>query len=637
MKNIRNVIIMIFLIILPIFVYAETYTDEIRNAQNYLNKSNFEKTYTRYIINKEEAPYDLKAIPFVYVGGSLSSSEKYNKAGFISTDEYKLTIEKRLHGTEKMVSYLNEGMSFWTLTETEDEVYIINKYGKMITSPKSNTTNLARATEYVKSDIVVSGIGTFRQPWTFDPVYKVTLKTESKKATIDEETNNVYVRGYCTEEDCQAVVKYTTTDGYRYITDDCNGVNNTDRQTITVSNIDRDTVCNVTFGIGRFKLTLHKSNSDGRYPATNVEDKVIYLKFDKGFFNDYSFQSQIKKIEELPQRSGKTFKGYTDSKGVRIVDSSGNINQNLKDKIIKDTDYYVEWESNKYNIEYQLGDSSAVLGNLSPTYASYDEILEIDNPTRTGYTFTGWTISGVSTSTAKYGTTEEVSNKFTSNTQTLGSNVKYYYNLTSTNNAKVTFTANWSAISYTVTYSGNGSTSGTMSSSQIAYDSDFITRQNAYSKTGYSFKGWNEKADGTGTSWSLTSDGVYESGKTKRWTYTYNITLYAVWQKNTFTCKKAYDSCGDGYVGQGTCYYYKSYSTHTYASSGVCYNSCSGYCDVTTCYYCSGGYTSSGCGGGCCYYFPFNSCSSGWTKTNGACYKYNQTSCPAGSEVVTGS
>lgn len=86
---------------------------------------------------------------------------------------------------------------------------------------------------------------------------------------------------------------------------------------------------------------------------------------------------------------------------------------------------------------------------------------------------------------------------------------------------------------FTVTYNGNGG-SGSMSSSTATYGSAFMTRQNAFTRTGYTFNGWNENAAGTGTAWGLTSAGVYESGKSWTWTYTKNITLYAQWTINSY-------------------------------------------------------------------------------------------------------
>ena len=90
------------------------------------------------------------------------------------------------------------------------------------------------------------------------------------------------------------------------------------------------------------------------------------------------------------------------------------------------------------------------------------------------------------------------------------------------------------ANTYTVTYNPNGG-SGTMTNDTATYNSNYITKKNTFIKTGYTFNGWNEKADGTGTVWGLTTSGVYESGKSWKWTYTKNITLYAQWKANTNT------------------------------------------------------------------------------------------------------
>lgn len=87
------------------------------------------------------------------------------------------------------------------------------------------------------------------------------------------------------------------------------------------------------------------------------------------------------------------------------------------------------------------------------------------------------------------------------------------------------------AKTYTVTYNGNGSTSGSMTASTATYGQGFKTKQNAFSKTGYTFNGWREDNAASGTYWGITSSnsGTYESGKNWTWNYTKNITLYAQW------------------------------------------------------------------------------------------------------------
>lgn len=98
---------------------------------------------------------------------------------------------------------------------------------------------------------------------------------------------------------------------------------------------------------------------------------------------------------------------------------------------------------------------------------------------------------------------------------------------------------------YTVTYNANGG-SGEMASSTATYGQAFTTRQNAYSRAGYTFVGWNESSDGSGTWWDIKnyyhgsysagasgSYGVYEGAGSWTWSYAKDLTLYAQWKANT--------------------------------------------------------------------------------------------------------
>ena len=97
---------------------------------------------------------------------------------------------------------------------------------------------------------------------------------------------------------------------------------------------------------------------------------------------------------------------------------------------------------------------------------------------------------------------------------------------------------------YTISYNANGG-SGSMSADTVSYGSDYTTKANAFSRTGYSFNGWNEASDGSGTSWT----GYI--GKPWTWTYTKSVTLYAQWKINTYTVY--YDANGgSGAPGQQT-------------------------------------------------------------------------------------
>ena len=106
-----------------------------------------------------------------------------------------------------------------------------------------------------------------------------------------------------------------------------------------------------------------------------------------------------------------------------------------------------------------------------------------------------------------------------------------------------TITAVWAPNRYTVTYNPNKG-SGSMSPDTVSYGTAYQTKKNSFTRTGYTFTGWNEKADGTGTAWTLTSSGVYEANKTWTWIYTHDITLYAQWKlDNYYIDYKVNDTC----------------------------------------------------------------------------------------------
>lgn len=91
---------------------------------------------------------------------------------------------------------------------------------------------------------------------------------------------------------------------------------------------------------------------------------------------------------------------------------------------------------------------------------------------------------------------------------------------------------------YSVTYNANGGSgapSATKGVGSTTLSSSTPTR------SGYTFAGWNTKADGTGTS--------YATGATL--TLTSNLTLYAKWQQSTFTIKY-YANGGSGTMSNTT-------------------------------------------------------------------------------------
>lgn len=202
---------------------------------------------------------------------------------------------------------------------------------------------------------------------------------------------------------------------------------------------------------------------------------------------------------------------------------------NLANSTEKTVNLYANWEPNSYTITFDGngGTLPAGLTTLTPSYetTNYYSWGQLAQTSRTGYTLKGYydaTSGGNQIYEIKNSAGVAISGAY------WNSNNKWIYL------GDVTAYAQWIPNTYTVTYDANGGT-GSMSSSTVTYDTNFMTRQNTFTREGYRFKGWNEKADGTGTAWNIgsSSTGTYESGNYWKWSgvnYAKNITLYAQWE-----------------------------------------------------------------------------------------------------------
>ena len=98
---------------------------------------------------------------------------------------------------------------------------------------------------------------------------------------------------------------------------------------------------------------------------------------------------------------------------------------------------------------------------------------------------------------------------------------KYTFKMPADN---VTDKANATPIVYMVKYDGNNATEGSMASSRHTYNVEQSLTANEYTKAGYTFEGWNTKADGTGTSYTDQQKVKNLSSKDGA-----TIILYAQW------------------------------------------------------------------------------------------------------------
>ena len=114
--------------------------------------------------------------------------------------------------------------------------------------------------------------------------------------------------------------------------------------------------------------------------------------------------------------------------------------------------------------------------------------------------------------------------------------------------SNVTLYAQWvnASVPYTLTYSGNGSTGGSVPVAPTSYSSGAsatILGQNNLVKSGYSFLGWNTASNGTGSNYPIGNSIVMTSTQT----------LYAQWVGGSVA-----KSCGSGSGGSSDASIYNS-------------------------------------------------------------------------------
>ena len=224
-----------------------------------------------------------------------------------------------------------------------------------------------------------------------------------------------------------------------------------------------------------------------------------------------------------PTRTGYTFTGWTGSNG-----STPQKSVTIAKGSTGNKSYTANWQANAYTLTVNpnggnINGTTSAKSLSPPLYYNGGNWWNLsgEKPSRTGYTFEGWYTSA-NGGTKIYNADGTCTNEGT-----------YWKNSSYVHTGNLSVYAHWKANTYTVTYNANGG-SGTMESSAATYDSNFITKKNEFTRTGYTFNGWSAKPDGSAGGWSLNDTGVYESGKPWKWTYTRNITLYAQWKPNTY-------------------------------------------------------------------------------------------------------
>ena len=149
------------------------------------------------------------------------------------------------------------------------------------------------------------------------------------------------------------------------------------------------------------------------------------------------------------------------------------------------------WSENEYTIEYDL--NGGVVTTPNPVeYGVEDESFTLVNPTKKGYTFTGWIGTDLN----------ECTMSVTIENGSVGNR---------------SYIALWEANTYTLTFDANGGTVN-LTSVTVTYNQDYTVP--TPTREGYTFRGWKFNGE------------EYKGGK---WQVTSNVTVVADWVSYTLT------------------------------------------------------------------------------------------------------
>ena len=300
-------------------------------------------------------------------------------------------------------------------------------------------------------------------------------------------------------------------------------------------------------------------------------------------------------------REGYTFNGWnTKADGSGTKYENGQNVSNLTAVNNGTVTLYAQWKIIEYTITYNL--AGGILSNPKITYNVEDTTFTLGKPTKTGYTFTGWTgsngnnlqttvtISKGSTGNKTYNANykankytvtfdsnggsepnpKTVSKEYNTAIGQLPTSTKTGYKLKGWFTSKtsgtevtsstlvtknVTYYAIWTPIKYKIRYDSNTGI-GTMADDEFTYGVSSALSNNLFTKENYIFNGWNSKKDGSGV---VYSDGQNVSNLSS--TENGVVVLYAQWIQGEYTI--SYNLAGGRLTKNNKTAYYSTDETFT--------------------------------------------------------------------------
>ena len=239
------------------------------------------------------------------------------------------------------------------------------------------------------------------------------------------------------------------------------------------------------------KATTYNVSGITTYADNNV------LGYDSKLYAGATDAVKLSIVNTGTPETGYEFSGFTAGEGVTITSS-----ENVYTLTVPASDVTVDvvYKAIEYTLQYNGADGATFATANPTTYTVESDAITLTNPTKDGYTFAGWTGTGLTEAT----TTVTIAKGSTGNRE---------------------YTATWSLADYTITYDLAGGTLAEGVSNPTGYniDSDDITLNNP-TREGYTFAGWT----GTGLTEATTTVTIAKGSHE-------NKTFTATWEKNPDT------------------------------------------------------------------------------------------------------
>ena len=228
---------------------------------------------------------------------------------------------------------------------------------------------------------------------------------------------------------------------------------------------------NSSAGTGTVTVT-GKGNYAGSATGTfSIRWARYYVHFDKnhddatGTMSDqlFTYKTAQALTANTFSRIGYSFDGWCTTSNGEVTYTDGQSVSNLTAEDGQTITLYAKWTLITYNITYDLDGGSVATANPT-SYNVTTNTFTLNNPTKTGYTFAGWTGTDLT----------EATQTVTIAQGSIGDR---------------SYTANWTPITYNITYNLNGGSVATANPTTYTIETPTFTLNNP-TRTGYTFAGW---------------------------------------------------------------------------------------------------------------------------------------------------